>query len=242
MRRAVLAATVLAALLDAGASAAAGEARRAMDEGFSHFEAQRYAEAAGSFAEAGVKAGAEGLDPSVAGFNRATALLRAGKAAEAAEALAEALSAGDRDLRESAHYQRGIALASAAESAAGAGEIGKALALFEHSLAAYEGAMRIDPRDEDPKVNHELVSRRLAQLEKQAREQPRRGGEATPSQERARQDPERGEQPARPPSAEREMRPEEARSLLDAMRQQEQSQRGRTRLSRGETVPVGRDW
>lgn len=250
MRRAALAVAAMAVLLGVAMPAgAAGGARRALDEGLALFAARRYDEAAGKFAEAAAQAGAEGLDPAVAGYDRGIALLRAGKGAEAAAVLAEALRSPDAGLRESALYHRGIALTAAAETAEGGGETGKAVALLEEALDAYEGAMRIDPEDEDPKVNHELVSRRKARLEEKTKGAGGRGrtDDAKQEQKERQSPPEpegRGQEkrpvPQGPPG--KEMRPDEARTLLDAMRQQEQAQRGRTRPSLGGALPVEKNW
>jgi hypothetical protein len=102
-------------------------------------------------------------------------------------------------------------------------------------------------------VNHELTSRKLARL-RDKQKQERGGGQGAksqagdaggggrPPQEREERQPEQREQPARQGSPEKEMRPDEARTLLDAMRQQELSQRSRTRPFRGERVPVEKNW
>lgn len=251
MTRALLAAA--AALLALTASpAAAAEARRVLDEGLTLFAAGQFEAAAGRFAEAAAQAQREGLDPAVATYDRAIALLRAGKGAAAAGAFTEALRSPDTALHGSAHYQRGIALTTVADAAESAGGAGEAVALLEQALEAYESAMRIDPGDEDPKVNHELVSRRKSQLEEKLKGQEKTGGDgarggAKPEEtERPRdqepQGPGQGAPPARQDPAGQEMRPDEARTLLDAMRQQEQSQRGRTRPFRGEAVPVEKNW
>ena len=56
-------------------------ARRALDEGVALFSAGRFEEAAARFEEAAALAAGEALDPAVARYDRATALLAAGKAA-----------------------------------------------------------------------------------------------------------------------------------------------------------------
>ncbi|HEY6000138.1 MAG TPA: hypothetical protein VI078_12690 [bacterium] len=238
MRRAAVG--ILAAVVMTGAHvlpAAAAGARRALDEGLDLFAAGRYDEAATRFAGAAEQAGGEGLDPAVGGYDRAIAFLKAGRAPEAAAAFAELEDAGDERLRESARYQRGIALETAADATESGGDLPKAIALLDEALAAYEGAMRVDPGDEDPKVNHELAFRKRARLAQKLQGQgasrpPERAGRGEPPPER----------PPRPEPSGKEMRPEEARTLLDALRQQEQSQRGRMRPFRGDATAVEKDW
>lgn len=247
MRRAVricLAAIALAASLAAPVPAAAAGARRALAEGFTLFAAGSYEEAALRFEDAVARAAGEGLDPAAAVYDLGCALLSAGKAAEAAAAFAEAAGSSDRELGAKAHYNRGIALATAAEAAEKAGRLEGAVALLDQALGSYEGAMRADPDDEDPKVNHELAFRAKARLENRMREQGRdeKGGSPPP------QRPERTEKrrqegsPGRPEALGDEMRPAEARTMLDAMRQQEISQRSRIRPSRGGSAPVDKPW
>jgi tetratricopeptide (TPR) repeat protein len=244
VRRLALAAAVPLIVAAFAAPALAASARGALDDGFALFEAQRFEEAAAKFAEAATGAGAEGLDPAVAVYDRAIALLKAGKAVDAAAAFVDAARSPDARLRASAHYHRGIALATAAGAVESRGEPRKAIPLLEEALDAYESAMRIDPQDEDPKVNHELASRKLAELmakqEPSDRSRPEGAG-GSPPQQPERRETEPQPPPRQGPSA-REMRPDEARTLLDAMRQQELSQRSRTRPFRGAGVPVEKNW
>jgi Ca-activated chloride channel family protein len=265
-----LACLLLAAALLPASPAAAGEARREMREGVGLFEGKRYEEAAGKFAEAARKAADEGLDPAAAHYNRASALLKAGKGAAAAAALTEALRSTDPALQEQAHYNRGNALAKAAEALEQQGDLGGAVALLEEALGMYEGAMRLDPKDEDPKVNHEVVARKKAQLEERKKEQEkkqeknrdqddrkkdqkksegerkeeeRKQGEKQEGKQEEQPGKEQGrEQQAGKKGQEKQMSPEEARLLLEAMRQQETSQRNQLRRYLGKPVRVDKDW
>lgn len=220
--------------------AAAGEARAAMEEGASLYAAKNYELAAVKFAAAAAKAADEKLDPAAASYNRASALLKAGKGPEAAAAFTEALRSSDPVLRKKAHYNRGGALVAAAEAQERDSRIESAIALLDQALGDYESAMRIDPDDEDPKVNHELAARKRASLEgmlkgrQQSRDQPGPAGAGTGKKQR-----EKGEG-ERPP--EREMTPEEAQLLLDAMKQHEAAQRHRLERSQGEALPVDKNW
>lgn len=232
MRLALLVALAAALLPAATAPAAAGEARRAMDRGFDLFAARSYEEASRGFEEAAAKAGGEGLDPATARYNQGSALLRAGKGAEAAAAFAEALRTVDARLRGRAQYNRGVALATAAEALETRGETAKAIETLGEALDAYESAMRDDPGDEDPKVNHELAFRKRARL--QEKMSPRE------SQQGARPPRQPGEQP--PPRSDRDVTADQARMMLEAMKQQETARRSQVRVSRGLSAPVDKDW
>jgi Ca-activated chloride channel family protein len=56
-------------------------------------------------------------------------------------------------------------------AAAEASEPEKALGLYAEAIAAYRRSMGADPTDEDAKFNHELVTRKLAELQKKLEEQ-----------------------------------------------------------------------
>lgn len=242
---AVVVPALLALFPVAVSSAAAGDARREMDEGLALFATRGYEAAAGKFAAAAASAGDQRLDPATARYDRATALLMAGKSLEAAAGFAEALNSSDPGLRKQAHYNRGVALVAAADDAERRNDSGRAVALLDQALGEYESAMRIDPDDEDPKVNHELVSRKRAHLEERIRKRGENAGqreeERQPARER-RKEPGQGAQAREQGGPGKEMTPAEARSLLDAMRQRETSQRDRIKPFAGGSVPVEKNW
>ena len=233
---AVLAAVVLAAA-PAAASAAEG-ARRSLDEGLALFAAGSYEDAARRFAQAADGAPGAGLDAAVARFDQGCALLRAGRHAEAAAAFAQAASSPDRSVAAGAHYNRGLALAGAADAPEAAGRLEEAVALLGQALGSFEGSMQADPADEDAKVNHEVIARRKARLEERLRREQGRGagaGAANPP-------PVAGARERPQPAAGREMQADEARTMLDAMRQQETSQRGRVLPQPRGTAGVEKPW
>jgi tetratricopeptide (TPR) repeat protein len=232
-----------AAALLAPPAAAAGP-RAALAEGFTLFAAGDYDGAARSFEQAAAAAAGDGLDPGVARYDLGLALLKAGKGPEATAAFADALRSPDPGLGAKAHYNRGLALVAGAEAAEAAGSLQAAVGILDQALGSFEGAIRAAPGDEDPKVNHELVARKKARLEAKILEQQRqRGGGGPPP--RAQEPPPAGGQGAqREPPREpgNEMRPDEARTMLDAMKQQEMSQRARVRPPRGASAQVDRPW
>lgn len=247
MRRALrtaLAVLALAAALTPRGAAGAG-ARGALAEGFALFEARDYEEAARRFDDAAAKAAGEGLDAAAARYDLGLALLKADKSPEAAAAFAEAVHSPDAGLSAKAHYNRGLALAAASEAAETAGRLEAAVALLDQALGSFEGAMRVAPDDEDPKVNHELTARKKAQLEEKLRDQEKQrggGGPLPPKAQERTEERNQGTLPERPQAPGSEMRPDEARTMLDAMKQQEMSQRSRVRPPRGESAPVDKPW
>jgi tetratricopeptide (TPR) repeat protein len=219
------------------APARAGDARRALEEGLVLYAARNYEQAAAKFEEAAAKAADEGLDQQTAAYDRASALLKAGKADEAAAIFATAVRTTDEALREKAHFNRGNALVAAADARAAAADPAGAIGLLGQALDEYESAMRLAPDDEDPKVNHELAARKRARLEeRQSKPQPReQPGSARPDQGA------RPPEPA-PARAAKEMTPDEALTLLDAMRQHEASQRQRLAPGPDAATRVDKDW
>jgi len=235
----------LAAFALSAGPAVSGGARRAMDEGSVLFAAGSYTAASGKFEEAATLAGGEGLEPEAARYNAAVSLLKAGKAPEAVTAFTQAQRSADPGLRGRAHYNRGIALVAVAEAQEKRGDVQGAVVSLGQALEAYEGAMLVAAKDEDPKVNHELAARKKAQLEERAgdrEEQKGSGGQPPPpAQVRAKERRQDASQPAAPGSG-KEMKPDEARTMLDAMRQQEMSQRSRIRPPGGESAGVDKAW
>lgn len=221
----------LAAFALSAGPAASGEARRAMDEGSVLFAAGSYTAAAGKFEEAATLAGGEGLEPEAARYNAAVSLLKIGKAPEAVTAFTQAQRSADPGLRGRAHYNRGIALVAVAEAVEKRGDVQGAVVSLGQALEAYESAMLIDAKDEDPKVNHELASRKKAQLEEKLRE--RQGRAQAPQPESTRQEEQRPR---------KEMTNDEARLMLEAMKQQEISRRQQVQPFRGAPARVEKDW
>jgi hypothetical protein len=95
------------------------------------------------------------------------------------------------------------------------------------------------------RVNHELVVRRKAQLEEKMRDQGKQrgsGGQPPPTAQERTEERNQGTPPERPKASGNEMRPDEARTMLDAMKQQEMSQRTRISPPRGESARVDKAW
>lgn len=234
-RRAAVAAG--GALLVAGCVGAVGDLRR----GDEHYRAGRFDAALAAFRAA------SGRDSTRADahYNAGNALFRLRRYADAAGSFERAAALAAPPLRKLALFNRGAALARAAEADPGRAD------LWPQAVAAYEELLRLDPTDRDAKWNLEVA---LRQRDANAGSGggPNRGGRAEAG--RGDMDSEgaegRREQAvgamagggsgdAAGESVE-ELDAEQARRLLEAVeRQQLESHQGRrTRGSR----PGGRDW
>lgn len=146
--------------------------------------------------------------------------------------------------------------------AAPAANLDSAAQAIEESLRMYERAMFLDPDDPDTKVNYELALRLQEQIqqqqqqqnqqqeEKKDEEQPQDKKEEQEKQDQEQEQQQQQEQPQEPqdqpsqqePKPAEEMTPEEARMLLDRMKQEEQSYRDKMQVIMGRPVPVDKDW
>jgi Ca-activated chloride channel family protein len=143
-------------------------------------------------------------------------------------------------------------------------------AAIEEALRMYERALFLDPGDEDAKVNYELALRLKEQIQKQQqeqqpqnqqqqekkddqsqenkkRDQDQKQPQDQQQQNQQKQDQEQQPQPQEQPSTQEpapaeQMTPEEARMLLDRMKQEEQAYRDQLRVIMGQPVPVDKDW
>lgn len=162
--------TLLLALLPALAFAEE-EPRTLLGSGAAAYQKQDYGTAITNFARAAAAAIPEKLDPAVARFNEGNALLRAGRASEAGIAYEQALRTTDLGLQGKAYYNRGNALMADAEAKRAAGQFDGALKGIDEALAMYERSMLLNPRDRDPKQNHELAMLRREQVQEQKKQQ-----------------------------------------------------------------------
>lgn len=234
-------------------------AKAALRDGLKAYREERFEEALSAFESAAKQSERARLDPAIAHYNRGNSSFRLRRPEEAQDAYREALRTLDARVQQHASYNRGNALALRAQALQQAGQLEQALASVDEALAMYENALRLDPSDQDAKINYELAWRLREQLEQlrqqapsspQTSPQPRESAEPRapeqkqPSDDQKEQAPSSPESAAQPPAPapSEEMTPEEARMLLDAMRQEEQTQREKLRMFLGEPVPVEKDW
>ena len=137
----------------------------------------------------------------------------------------------------------------------------------EESLKMYERAIFLDPADEDAKANYELALRlkeRIQQMQQQQQQnqQQEQKKDQPPPQEKKDEEQDQGQKQDPQPKQEQpqeqeqkqdqaskpedqpaeQMTPEEARMLLDRMKQEEQSYRDKMQVIMGRPVPVDKDW
>ncbi len=108
----------------------------------------------------------EDPDSTLLHYNLGASAYKEGKFEDSIKAYAQTPSAGIADVAYNignAKYQLG--------AAAEASEPEKALGLYAEAIAAYRRSMGADPADEDAKFNHELVTQKLAELQKKLEEQ-----------------------------------------------------------------------
>jgi len=103
-------------------------------------------------------------------FNEGVAAYRAGKHDEAAQAFSTALEGADVELQQRAYYDLGNARFRMGEAAAKS-QPEQARAALEDSVKAYEGALALDPKDENARFNRDLAKARLEELKQEQQKQ-----------------------------------------------------------------------
>ena len=254
-------------LLAPSLAGAADSPRMFFRGGLAAYEKKDYEKAAQQFGQAASGATTNRLDPAVPLYNAANALMQLGRHEEASRQYQEALRSPDLALQGLSYYNRGNALYKLAEAPApDAGANNNAASAIGEALRMYERALFLNPNDEDAKVNYELALRLKEQIERQQKQQQQqnqqkqdkqqqdqeKNQEQQPKenkeQEKKPQQPDQGqdkaqEQPAnQEPTPAQQMTPEEARMLLDRMKQEEQAYRDQMSVIMGQPVPVDKDW
>jgi Ca-activated chloride channel family protein len=103
-------------------------------------------------------------------FNEGAAAYRAGKHDEAAKAFQQALDSRDVTLQQRAYYDLGNAQFRLGEAAAKQSPA-QAKASLEQAVKSYDGALALDPTDENAKFNRDVAKARLEALEQQQQQQ-----------------------------------------------------------------------
>ncbi len=264
-RRQILAATMILMHLPI-LGWAADPARQAMRTGAQAYGKQDYEAAAKAFDSAAQAAPARKLDPAAAYYNEANAFMKQGRVQEASSKYQDALRSDDLALQSRACYNRGNALFAMTESEENTNQLETAQQVIEESLRMYENAMTLAPGDEDAKVNYELALQKKKELEKKSEQQKQQQQQNQQNKDQQKQDQQKKEQEkkenqqkqdqnqspqpqkpeqqqqAEPQKPTQEMTPQEARMMLDAMKQEEQANREKMRLMLGQPVPVDKDW
>ena len=125
-----------------------------------------FAEAARQFGLAQQQIQGTSLDPAVAYYNRARTLTELGNDEDAAQQYSEAQHTTDLTLQKKAYHNRGNVLFRKAESLQrDQAHLKEATRTIHEARTMYKKSITLDPRDPAPKINYELASRRLTELE-----------------------------------------------------------------------------
>lgn len=167
-------------LATAVATAAAGPRTR-IAEGNAHYAAGRYAEALECYEQAA--AGDTAAAPELL-HNRAAALFKLGRTAEARALWEQLLATADVPTEAATRYNLGNCAYADALAAGREGQPQAALPPLEQAAEQYRAALRLDPTFADARANLELAQLLRRQLEQQMQEQPQAGGPASQPQDR----------------------------------------------------------
>jgi Ca-activated chloride channel family protein len=168
---AVLGLVAVGGLPVSGMAAPASDPRRAMNEGIRHYEMKQYEEAVRAFEQAARAAEAapeSKLDPAIARYNQALALLQNGaNAEEVRELLEHALHSTNPEVYSRALFARGWAHARQAMLEQERNQVARAWTNAVAAAHAFQDALRLNPFDDDARWNYEVVQRLLEQLRSQ---------------------------------------------------------------------------
>ncbi len=107
-------------------------------------------------------------------YNDGTAAYRKRDFQAAQQQFQSATHTTDLGLQENAYYDLGNARYRVGEAALEKShDRASAVAAWKEAVAAYDGALALQPKDADAKFNRDLVARRLAALEREKQEQPK---------------------------------------------------------------------
>ncbi|HMO98617.1 MAG TPA: hypothetical protein PKE26_05850 [Kiritimatiellia bacterium] len=118
------------------------------------------------------------FDPALLHYNRGIGLYRLTQPAEAASAFREALRTPDIRLQHRIYFNLGNALYQSAQLQLNEGDVAGAFRLYQESSTNYIQALRLEPGDQDAKINYELsmmAQIRILQMVAQAMERLRQG-------------------------------------------------------------------
>ena len=220
-------------LLSVVSSLLGGKAHRKTEEGNAAYDETRYDEALQSYTEAQVVA----PDAPELHYNLGNVLYRQSKFPEAAEAFGRALGTAPQGQVPSVSYNLGNALFREEQ--------------YAEAIEAYRRALRANPADVDAKRNLELALRAIERQkpQNQPQQQPQsQDREDDPSQNQQNPSseprPSPGERQPQPSPGGESMTPEQARRLLDRIRDEEKAnlERDAARQARAVTDEREKDW
>jgi Ca-activated chloride channel family protein len=149
--------------------AAAGTAHASVEGAAQAYAAGKFEDAAKEFEEESAR---HPKDVRLA-FNAGDAAYRAGHFEAAEAAFKRALSGADPRLQEQVLYNEGDVLYRAGDPLKPEARE-QTIASWKAAIAAYEGAMALDPKDADARFNRDFVKRKLDALEQQPKPEPKK--------------------------------------------------------------------
>ena len=150
-------------------------------------------------------------------YNLGASLYRSADYDQAQEALDKALASENLSLQESAFYNLGNTHYRMGESQL-ENNPQETIALWEQGLKDYENAINLNSEDEDAKFNHAFLKKRLVELKKQQQQQQQEQEDNQEQNSQDSPDSEEQEEPSQPERIPGSMTREEARQLLDALK------------------------
>jgi Ca-activated chloride channel homolog len=124
-------------------------------------------------------------------FNTGAAAYKTGDFAGAAGAFEAVVGAEDLELQKRAYYNLGNAFYRLGQQTEQS-QPQRTMEQWQQALTAYQGTLALDPQDADAQYNHDLVKRRLEELEQQQLEQeqqPNQENQQDPQDQEAQTDP-----------------------------------------------------
>jgi Ca-activated chloride channel homolog len=161
-------------------------------------------------------------------YNAGIAAYQAGKFPDAARHFSSALSAEDLELQERAFYNLGNSLFRLGESAP---QPDQKIEAWESAIQQFANAVKLDPKDADAKFNHDLVKKKLEELQQQQQKQSSKNQkdksdekENDQNQDQQQQDSQQQQDQNKDDKKEQEQQPEEKSQSEQNQQQHEQQE------------------
>ena len=170
-------------------------ARNLEKQAFEAAEREDFQTAARDFDAAAQAAERERLDPAVARYNQALALVRAAQAHDAAQAdeaadrFKESLQTEDLRLQQLAYYNRGNArFQQGMQQAENQQDLQSALDTLNDAAGMFKEAIILDPSDPDARRNYEITWKRIEEVESLLQDQEEQDQQEQDQQEQDQQE------------------------------------------------------
>lgn len=126
-------------------------------------------------------------------YNAGTAAYKNNLYDDAISSFQEALKSDDLGLQEQTYYNLGNSLFKKGEELVQS-DPGQVEELWQKSLAAFEGSLKLNPQDKESRANRDLVTKKLEELKKQQQEQKKEQQDKQDQQDQQQQDQDQKQQ------------------------------------------------